>query len=64
MNKTRCPYLFVWEIFSSCMVHDEPYSPSHFEYKEYCSNTMHRKCPFYLKAATEKSEAFASLSSE
>lgn len=49
----KCPHLIKWVVFS-CIANEKPYDPSLFEFEEYCSGTMHKRCPFYLNSGPDK----------
>ena len=44
----NCPML-TGKYTLSCTARKEVYVPSNFEFKEYCKNTLHTMCPFYMK---------------
>ena len=48
----KCPQLMLMGI-SSCGAGDLPYVPSIFELEEYCTNTRHARCPFYIETRIE-----------
>lgn len=46
----KCPHL-VNMFVCTCAAEETPYVPSLFELEEYCRNTRHSRCPFYLGTA-------------
>jgi hypothetical protein len=47
-----CPHLMRLGI-SSCGAGDLPYVPSIFELDEYCTNSRHARCPFFIGTRME-----------